>query len=309
MREREAGSSKYCFQVLHYPVSLGGNITSHQLVSGGVQRYLARCIQEIAYHNGLTIGANSSWCLLSKYNFPFHGCKGTIFIPLRQLKMDYLLHIDTSTDTARYGLSANGELLEAVNGISARDHATTINLQIAALLLRHGIGLAQLAAIVVDAGPGSYTGLRIGMATAKGYCYGLDIPLLAHNKLELLARQCLHLHGAAYQNYVCIRLARAGEYFACILQQSGAFATEPVHMTHEQLNEALKSVNESIIITDKASEEVGKYAEKNYVQVAEEVDMKDWAFWAYSQYKCNNTVNLSTAEPFYLKQVYTHKAL
>ena len=101
--------------------------------------------------------------------------------------MGCILNIDTSIDTASLCLSRNGELVEMAINERQRDHACWLQPAIKKLLLTTGIGIHELGAIAVSTGPGSYTGLRIGLATAKGLCYALNIPLIAIGTLEMMA--------------------------------------------------------------------------------------------------------------------------
>ncbi len=102
--------------------------------------------------------------------------------------MSYLLHIETATTNCSVALSHNGNLLHCIenNAIDFR-HSDYLHLFIEELLSEVQINYSQLDGVVVSMGPGSYTGLRIGMSTAKGLCYAQDIPLLAINSLRILA--------------------------------------------------------------------------------------------------------------------------
>jgi len=221
--------------------------------------------------------------------------------------MSYILHIDTSTDIATYLLTNNGIVTEVVESSQARDHASAINTSIEGLCQRNGIEIHQLAAITVCAGPGSYTGLRIGMATAKGYCYGAGIPLLAHNRLQLIALQHIHTLGTQYQSYITVRFAREGEYFIIATANTGEIVYPAAHIGFpDVINIELFNEN-ACVITDRPMPELEQYAKNAYVVVNDTIDLNYWATYAFQEYKCKNTVNLSTASPFYLKQVYTHK--
>lgn len=98
-----------------------------------------------------------------------------------------ILLIDTSTSVCSVGISSNGKLIEFVDIDEANIHASRLTLLINDLLVRTGFDISDLSAVAVGKGPGSYTGLRIGVSTAKGICYAADIPLIAVNSLHALA--------------------------------------------------------------------------------------------------------------------------
>ena len=75
-------------------------------------------------------------------------------------------------------------MIDTILATKADEHASKFNLFIDEILTRNDISLADLVAVAVSKGPGSYTGLRIGVSTAKGICYSLDIPLIAVNTLS-----------------------------------------------------------------------------------------------------------------------------
>jgi len=104
--------------------------------------------------------------------------------------MALILHIDTATEQASVSIAKDGILLHQRVNNRAIDHAAWIHTAIREMI-NSSDGLCQLKdmeAVAVVAGPGSYTGLRVGMATAKGLCYALKIPLISLNTLKLMAR-------------------------------------------------------------------------------------------------------------------------
>lgn len=101
--------------------------------------------------------------------------------------MSLILHIETSTATCSVALSENGNLLASLDKTERNIHASSLTLFIQDVLKQAKRNIKELAAISISMGPGSYTGLRIGVSTAKGLCYGLDIPLIAVNTLEAMA--------------------------------------------------------------------------------------------------------------------------
>lgn len=101
--------------------------------------------------------------------------------------MSFILNIDTALPTASVTLAQHGKPLGAAFNASQKDHAAWLHTAIAELMQASQLEMSQLNAVAVSAGPGSYTGLRVGMAAAKGLCYALQIPLITLNTLEIMA--------------------------------------------------------------------------------------------------------------------------
>ena len=103
----------------------------------------------------------------------------------------YILHIETSTTMCSVALSKDNDCIFSVSNNEGMNHAALLSLFIKEALDKLD-GLHQkLNAIAVSSGPGSYTGLRIGVSTAKGLCYGYDIPLIAVSTLETMTLAAL----------------------------------------------------------------------------------------------------------------------
>ncbi len=100
--------------------------------------------------------------------------------------MALILNIETSTEVCSVTISENGELLHKKEILEGLSHSELLTVFIEELLAENNLKLNQLDAVAVSKGPGSYTGLRIGVSVAKGLCYGLEIPLIAVNSLETM---------------------------------------------------------------------------------------------------------------------------
>ena len=105
--------------------------------------------------------------------------------------MANILCIETATEICSVALLQNNKILALQENHEGHSHASQITLLIDAVMKDANIELKNLDAIVVSKGPGSYTGLRVGVSTAKGLCYALDIPLIAINTLETLAHETI----------------------------------------------------------------------------------------------------------------------
>ena len=100
--------------------------------------------------------------------------------------MSLILCIETGTDICSVGLARDGELISLRESDRGRDHARQVAVFVDELLSQTEITPDELDAVAVGKGPGSYTGLRIGVSFAKGLCYGLQIPLLSVGSLDAL---------------------------------------------------------------------------------------------------------------------------
>ena len=99
--------------------------------------------------------------------------------------MSLILCIETGTDVCSVGLAENGQLV-ALRESCGRDHARNVAVYVDELLRERDVDADEIDAIAVGKGPGSYTGLRIGVSFAKGLCYGLRKPLIAIGSLDAL---------------------------------------------------------------------------------------------------------------------------
>ena len=100
----------------------------------------------------------------------------------------YILNIETSTKACSVALHKNGELIVSREDLTTNfSHSEKLLKFISKLFSDAKLSLSDLDAIAVSMGPGSYTGLRIGVSTAKGLCYGLDIPLISISTLKAMS--------------------------------------------------------------------------------------------------------------------------
>lgn len=101
--------------------------------------------------------------------------------------MANILNIETSTDVCSVALSSDGMVLEHHEDYEGRNHATILNVFLDDIIKYITSREITLDAVAVSIGPGSYTGLRIGLSEAKGLCFGYNVPLIGVNTLKLLS--------------------------------------------------------------------------------------------------------------------------
>lgn len=100
--------------------------------------------------------------------------------------MSLILSIESGTEICSVGIARDGVIVSLRESVEGRDHARLVASFADELLKEGGINPKDLAAVAVSMGPGSYTGLRIGVSFAKGLCYGANIPLIGVGSLDAL---------------------------------------------------------------------------------------------------------------------------
>lgn len=141
--------------------------------------------------------------------------------------MNLILNIDTAVQKASVTLANGASVLGTLENATQKDHAAWLHVAIKELLEKNGYSINQLKAVAVSAGPGSYTGLRVGMAAAKGLCYALDIPLITVNTLQMMALAAL---GQPAPLLAPMIDARRMEVFTAVYNKSLQPVMEPINL-------------------------------------------------------------------------------
>lgn len=131
-----------------------------------------------------------------------------------------ILHIETATKICSVGLSEDGKLISIEEESSDQYiHAERLTVLIEKIMKEKGLLFSDLSAIAVTSGPGSYTGLRIGVSTAKGLCYAAELPLIAIDTLDGIIDQAKNSYPG--QNICAMIDARRMEVFSKIVDGQG----------------------------------------------------------------------------------------
>jgi tRNA threonylcarbamoyladenosine biosynthesis protein TsaB len=222
--------------------------------------------------------------------------------------MALILQIDTATEHASICLSKNGVSILSKESIDQKNHGSFLQPAIQTLMATYGQKLADLDAIAVSEGPGSYTGLRVGLASAKGLCYALHKPLITINTLKIIAVSALKSAGESLQDSLIAPMidARRMEVFTAIYDNNLNIIESPnAKILDENSFQNLLSEN-SVIFCGSGSvkfQSVCQHQNALFTNVQHQAgDMSELAFNALEE---KNFANLAYCEPFYLKSFYS----
>ena len=227
--------------------------------------------------------------------------------------MGLILNIDTALKNASVSISKNEVLLSFKVNPNERDHAAWLHVAIRELLAETGIDIKSLDAIGISHGPGSYTGLRIGMSAAKGLCYALDIPLLTISTLEIMAMAAVELIPQESLKQVELLSpmidARRKEVYMGIFNPSIEVILDPIAVNLEEYNLDDWLDKHKIIFFGTGSK---KFQEQTHHMNAffKEFDFTGAVFMikkSLQKYDKGLFADLALSEPLYIKEFHDTK--
>ena len=214
--------------------------------------------------------------------------------------MAIVLNIETATTNCSVSLSKDGETLVLKEDNSAAySHAETLHVFIDDALKSAQIKPSEIDAVAVSKGPGSYTGLRIGVSAAKGLCFALNKPLIAINTLESLARQLKIENGFI----VSMLDARRMEVYAAIYTSTLALYREiKAEILTEESYSALLKTNKVYFIGSGVEKTKALIQHPNAVFITGKLpSANEMAFLSELKYKKSDIEDVAYFEPYYLK--------
>ncbi|UCH15445.1 MAG: tRNA (adenosine(37)-N6)-threonylcarbamoyltransferase complex dimerization subunit type 1 TsaB, partial [Bacteroidales bacterium] len=187
--------------------------------------------------------------------------------------MGLILNIETATNVCSVALADNGLLVSYKESLTDKSHSSLLSVFIEEILNENKLSVKKLDAVAVSKGPGSYTGLRIGVSTAKGLCYGANIPLISLNTLKVMSSGIIN-------NQILSRLNLKTSNNILLCPMIDARRLEVFTAIFNQLNQTIEETQAKII--NRSSYD--KYLVKNKL-----------IFFGTGAYKCTAIINSRNA--------------
>lgn len=217
--------------------------------------------------------------------------------------------IESSGANCSVALGNKGKLID-FEDVSGLNHAEKLAVLVQQILLRNQINVEHLDAVAVGIGPGSYTGLRIGVATAKGICYGAQLPLIGINSLETLLHQSLSKLPQA-DFYIPMFDARRMEVYQQVYDKNLiALTSVEAKIIETNSFEDYTSKGKTVVFGN-AAEKVKNFIgdiPNLYFHTIEEVSAKGMFALAQSKFEKALFEDIAYFEPLYLKDFLVTKA-
>jgi tRNA threonylcarbamoyladenosine biosynthesis protein TsaB len=222
--------------------------------------------------------------------------------------MSLILNIDTAAEKAHVSLAKDGLVLSSLFSESQKEHASFLQSAIQQLTKITGVQLSAVDAVAVTAGPGSYTGLRVGFASAKGLCYALKKPLITIGTLEVLAASAIQLSPDTDESVLLCPMidARRMEVFTAIYKKDLTTFLAPSAMILDKLSFEKELSKNKILFFGSGSDKWNPVCTHANALFAV-VDILPNAMSKYSNmlHSQKHYTDLAYSEPFYLKEFQT----
>jgi tRNA threonylcarbamoyladenosine biosynthesis protein TsaB len=220
-----------------------------------------------------------------------------------------VLGIETSTETCSVGLAGDFGVPVERSIVESRIHSEKLLTLVQAVCAGQKLKLSQLDGVAVSIGPGSFTGLRIGLSSAKGLCYALQKPLAAVPTFEAVATAVCTSHPESVRIVVCVD-AKQGEYYIGVYEKNGTTVKVWVPVQRKTLDEAVTLANtaNATLVTDRTEEAEKIAGDDGLVRnILPYCRGGIVASLGYGRLKADETVDIGSIEPYYLKDFIVQK--
>ena len=221
--------------------------------------------------------------------------------------MAYIIQLETTTKQCSVALSYKGNCIsKKVLLVEHFSHDEKLHVFIREVLQEASVGFSELDAVSISKGPGSYTGLRIGVAAAKGLCFALDLPLIGIHTLELMVQP--FIGKAEYAFFIPMLDARRMEVYTAVFDNSKTWIQETNALVLEaQSFYDLLGDSPCLVFGNGASKfkTLQPKINAHFTETVSYPSAEDMSRLAWLEFQKKNFEDLATFEPFYLKDFQT----
>lgn len=219
--------------------------------------------------------------------------------------MSLILNIDTATDTGSVCLAKDNGIVDLAVNDDHKNDAGWLHSEIATLLKKNNCTVKDLSAVAVSIGPGSYTGLRVGLASAKGFCYALHIPLIAISTLQMMAFAVQDEETDS--DFICPMIdARRMEVYTALYDSSLVEKRAPQAMIIDQKSFAELLASNKIIFCGNGSKKLQPIIScSNALFSHTPADASHLSSLANDCFRKKEFSNLAYTEPLYIKEFHS----
>lgn len=226
--------------------------------------------------------------------------------------MATILNIETSTDVCSVALTSEGQVLDHRENYEGQTHATLLSQYVKDMLDYAHSREMKLDAVAVSIGPGSYTGLRIGLSEAKGLAFGLDVPLIGVNTLQLLTVSAMFNHFIDEERllYVPMIDARRMEVYTAAYSSALEAVLEPQAMIlDEQSFKTLLDDGYTLVMMGNGSDKAQELFAQQRVRFISGIKpvAVDMLALAEKAFREQQFIDVAYSTPLYLKEFQATK--
>ena len=213
-----------------------------------------------------------------------------------------ILLIDTAVSSASVCLARDGEQISLRTNDSQKDHAAWIHTAIRDVLKEGNSDIEKISAVAISNGPGSYTGLRVGLSAAKGICYASNKPLITINTLLLMAMAAKECEA----DLLCPMIdARRMEVFTAVYTKELQQVIAPCSMILEENSfQSLLDKNIICFFGNGSEKFFSTFSPKNALLKPVVFSAANMIKLVYNKFEYSDFEDLAYSEPFYFKEFY-----
>lgn len=219
-----------------------------------------------------------------------------------------ILCIETANSITSVAIAKDGKCLQGKHILEPNKAADTLHILIEELLKESSIQFNQLDAIAISAGPGSYTGLRIATAAAKGYCFSLNIPLIAIPTLEAMVYGVIHRYQLTGVDFYFPMIdARRMEVFTTLFSNEIIVEKSFISLIIDDNFKNLLDFNKKYLLFGNGASKINNILNSSNVTIFENFtpSSEDLCLLAFQRYSKLNFEDVAYFEPNYYKAFYS----